>query len=230
MKLKAMAMLAFGLITCFLSGADSGPCPSATVELHINSTADVQTLTDALSCMGEGIFSITWHGSLAIDEVIKVSDKKNVTVTGAGSATFRDAFGDDDGDGAVIDARTGTSIFSVSNVSTLRLNNLVLAGGKAENGGAVAVFSSSALVVFDCTFTSNIASNGGETPPLVCDTYFDGKLQSRTHISGAALLEVGGCFKQNTQIVPASNCACDSPFFVEGPGPTPSARPFIDEA
>ncbi|CAN0503310.1 unnamed protein product, partial [Scytosiphon promiscuus] len=92
---------------------------------------------------------------------IEVSDDKNVTVTGAGFSSFRGAVGDDNFPGVLIDAGSGHGMFSVSNRSTLRLNNLWLEGGNAENGGAVAVYSSSALFVFGCTFTSNNASNGG---------------------------------------------------------------------
>lgn len=161
-----MAMLAFGLITCFMSGADSAPCPSDTVELHINSTADVRKLADALSCVGDGVFNITWHGSLTINEIIEISNEKNIAITGAGFASFHGEFGDDIVAGAVIDARSDTGIFSVSNGCTLRLDDMVLVGGNSENGGAVTVISSSALILSGCTLTRNNASNGGETPPL----------------------------------------------------------------
>lgn len=163
MGLPVVAILAFALIAFVIPGAKAVPCPSGTVEINISSTADVNDLTDALACVGQGIFNITWHTSLVIEERIMVSDQKNVTVTAGGFPVFRGVPGDHNAAGVVIDAGSGEGIFSVSDGSTLRLNNIGLKGGNAENGGAVAVLSSSALFVCSCTFTRNNASNGGET-------------------------------------------------------------------
>ena len=163
-----MATLVFGSTMCFTSGAELAPCPSVTVAVNIGSTADVQSLTDALACAGEGVFNITWYSSLAIEERIEVSDNKNVTVTGT-SPSFGGGLADGNDAGVIIDAGSGTGIFSVFHGSTLRLNNLVLEGGNTEHGGAVEVLSSSSLFVFDCLFKNNNASNGGETLQLGCD-------------------------------------------------------------
>ena len=160
-----MAVLAFGLAMCFMFGADSAPCPSVTVVAQITSKADVQALNDALACDGEGYFNITWYSSLTIEEGIKIFHKKNVIVTGAVSRVGG-GLGNVNGAGIVIDVGGGTGIFAVSDGSILRLNNLVLQGGNAENGGAVDVRSSSSLFVFGCIFSNNNASNGGETPQL----------------------------------------------------------------
>ena len=161
-----MAVLAFAATMCFMPGADSALCPPVTPAITITSKGDVQNLTDALACEGEGHFNITWYSSVTIEERIELFDRKNVTVTGASSPLFVGGLGDYNVDGVVIDAASGTGIFSVSDESTLRLNNLVLEGGNAENGGAVDVRSSSALFAFDCIFLNNNASNGGETPQL----------------------------------------------------------------
>ena len=159
-----MAVLAFAATMCFMPGADSALCPPVTPAITITSKGDVQNLTDALACEGEGHFNITWYSSVTIEERIGLFDRKNVTVTGTSFPSFFGGLGDDNADGVVIDAGSGTGIFSVSNGSTLRLNNLVLEGGNAENGGAVDVRSSSSLFVFGCLFANNKASNGGETP------------------------------------------------------------------
>ncbi|MEP5375857.1 MAG: hypothetical protein ABJQ14_08715, partial [Hyphomicrobiales bacterium] len=177
----ALAVLAFGLTTCFMSGAQSAPCHPFVVDLNVTFTADIQKLSDALACAGEGIFNIKWYSSLAIDEMIEVSDGKHVTVTG-------DALGDDNAVGPTIDAGSSTGIFSVSDRSTLRLNNMVLREGNAEKGGAVAVRSSSDLFVFGCTFTRNNASKGGEAPPLSCDACSECRVKPQTHYSGAILI------------------------------------------
>lgn len=163
MGLTVVAILAFGLTAFVTPGAQAVPCPSGTVDINISSTADVDDLTDALACAGQGIFDITWHTSLTIDERIKVSDEKKLTVTAGDFPGFRGVIGDDNAAGVIIEAGSGEGIFSVSGGSTLRLNNIGLEGGNAENGGAVAVLSSSALFVSSCTFTRNNASNGGET-------------------------------------------------------------------
>eukprot|EP00904_Undaria_pinnatifida_P003095 jgi/Undpi1/12787/HiC_scaffold_7.g02454.m1 len=157
-----MAILMTGLTLAFTSGAAASPCPAATMAIDVTSTAMVQNLTDVLACSGKGSFSITWHASLTIENTIKVSDNKNVTITGVGSAgTIRGALGDDGDDDSIMHNGSRTGMFSVSNRSTLRLNHLAFEGGYAEKGGAVDVLSSSSLFVFDCTFTSNKASRGG---------------------------------------------------------------------
>lgn len=84
----------------------------------------------------------------------------------AGYPIIRGALADGNHDGAVGDAGNGTGIFSVSNGSILRLNELVLEGGNAEYGGAVGLLSSSSLFVSSCTFANNSASQGGETRGL----------------------------------------------------------------
>lgn len=164
MAIYFTVMLVAGLTFVSTSGPGVAPCPAGTVAIDVTSAASAQNLTDVLNCTGEGSFNITWHTSLTIDDRIDVSDNKNVTITGAGVAsTIRGALADDSNAGGIIQDGSGTGIFSVSNRSTLRLNQLVFEGGNAEEGGAVDVRSSSSLFVFDCTFTRNNASNGGET-------------------------------------------------------------------
>ena len=88
---------------------------------------------------------------------------KNVTVTGVGSPTIHGGLYNENTGEDNLDAGEGLGIFSVSDASTLKLSNLVLTGGNAQDGGAVNLLSSSSLFVYDCTFLSNNASNGGET-------------------------------------------------------------------
>ena len=177
----ALAVLASGLTTCFMSGAESAPCHPFTVDLNVTFTADIQKLSEELDCVGEGIFNVTWYSSLTIDDVIEVSDAKHVTVTG-------DALGDDNAAGPTIDGGRTTGIFSVSDRSTLRLNNMVLQAGNAQNGGAVTVLSSSDLFIFDCTFKRNNASNGGETLPLACGACAESRVTCQKHYGGAILI------------------------------------------
>lgn len=163
-----MVLMMVGLVVSFLSGADSAPCPSSTVRVNVTTTADLQDLTDALACSGEGSFDITWYSSLDITQSIEVSDSKDVAVTGNGFPRIRGELPDGSGAGAIADAGTGNSIFSISNGSSLRLIDLVIEGGNAEFGGAVNLHSSSSLFVFGCIFVNNTASYGGEK---ICSIY-----------------------------------------------------------
>lgn len=157
-----------GLAIMFVSRAESAPCPANAVAVHVTSAADVQDLTEALTCTGEGVFNVKWYPSLTVAQTINVSNRKTVTVTGTGHPIIRGALANGNDWGAVVDGegRNNTGIFSVSNRSTLHLNDLVLDGGNAEHGGAVALTSSSSLFVSSCTFTNNNASNGGEPTDL----------------------------------------------------------------
>lgn len=148
LDITAMTVIMTGLAISFMSGVNSASCSLSTVTVNVNSPADVQNLTDALACTGGGAFNISWNSSVAIAEKIEVSNSKDVTITGTGST--------------VVSPASGAGIFSVSGGSTLRLNDLVLAGGSADQGGAVDLLSSSSLFVSDCDFTNNNASNGGE--------------------------------------------------------------------
>lgn len=162
-------MMMVGLITCYLSGAELIPCPWTTVTVNVTTAADIRNLSDVLSCIGEGDFNITWYSSLNIAEPVVVSNEKNVTVTGVFFPRIRGGLVENNGDRAVVEAGNGNGLFSVSNRSTLRLNNLVLAGGNAEHGGAISLYSSSSLDLFGCTFVDNNATNGGETTCLRCN-------------------------------------------------------------
>lgn len=163
MGFYTMAFLAAGLIMLFMSVAQPVPCPPNATIIDVYSTADVHNLTDVLACTGEGSFNITWHDSLMVEQKIKVSDNKNVTITGTDlSSSVRGAFADGNTDN-IVDDGGGNGMFSVSNGSILRLNDLVLEGGRAGTGGAVDVLSNSSLFLFGCTFRKNNASKGGET-------------------------------------------------------------------
>lgn len=138
------------------SSADSAPCPAGAVAMDVGSTTDLQKLTTALNCSGEGAFDVTWIGRLPLRQRIDLSGNKNLTITGSSTLlTGRP--------GAEIDAGNSTGLFLVSGGSTLRLHNLVLKGGSSDDGGVVDVRASSSVHVVDCSFTNNNASTGGDT-------------------------------------------------------------------
>ena len=154
------AIMLASLITFFSSGAETAPCASSTVALHVATTYDVQTVMDELKCTGPGSFNITWHSSLEIDQRIDVTSQKSITITGSGSPIIRAAPVDNNN----AESTANTGLFHVSNGSILLLSHLTLEAGNTSAGGAVSVWSSSFLFVFGCTFISNHASEfGGET-------------------------------------------------------------------
>lgn len=153
-----MIVATAGLFLHFGSGAEAAACSSDTVSMDVATTSDLQSLTDAMDCTGEGYYNVTWYGKIQIDLTIEVFGQKTVTVTGYGAA-----FDDIHDLGAAADAGGSARIFSVSNGSTLKLNHLALDGGDEDEGGAVAVRDHSYLHVLGCIFVNNSASAGGET-------------------------------------------------------------------
>lgn len=147
-----------GLFLLLGSGAEAAACPSDTVSKDVATTSDLQGLTDAMDCTGEGHYNVTWYGNISIDLTIEVFGGKTVTITGNGVAV--DEF---HGISAAADAGGSARIFSVSDGSTLKLNHLVLDGGNEDEGGAVAVRDYSYLHVAGCIFVNNSAEAGGET-------------------------------------------------------------------
>ena len=153
--LHAMAAK-LALLLLFLQGAKSVLCPAGTISMNVATTFELQTLMTTINCTGEGAFNVTWIGRVSLVEAIEIRDEKHLTVTGSTSA--RTGFSS-----ATIDAGGTMGIFTVYKGCTLSLNSLVLEAGNATNGGAVDARSSSSVIVDDCVFTNNIATNGGET-------------------------------------------------------------------
>ena len=144
------------LISSFLQGAHPGVCPPGTISMTVATTSELQTLMTTINCTGGGVFNVTWVGRVSLVETIEIRDEKILTVTGSTSGLT-------DFSRAAIDAGGMMGIFTVYNGSTLSLNSLVLEAGNVENGGAVDARSFSSVIVDDCVFTNNIATNGGET-------------------------------------------------------------------
>lgn len=141
--------------------------------MDVTSTADVETLVESLSCTGAGVFNITWHGTVIVQQMINVTGGSDLTITQA-QPDFSGSTGDGSDGGAVVEAGTSTGLFLVSGGSTLTLVDLELTGGNAYKGGAVWAVStgaldmdSSRLTAVGCTFTANTATVGGEKSGLL---------------------------------------------------------------
>ena len=146
----------FALLFWCLRGAESGLCPAGTISMNVATRSELQTLMAAMNCTGEGVLNITWIGRVSLVEAIEIREEKTLTVTALISALT-------DFSSAAINAGGTTGIFTVYNGSTLSLNGLVLEGGSFTNGAAIDARSSSSVIVDDCVFSNNIATNGGET-------------------------------------------------------------------
>lgn len=147
---------------------DSAPCAASVTEMDVASTADVETLTEALTCTGGGIFNVTWHGTVTVPQMINVTGGSHLTVAQA-RLDSPSSTGEGLDENAVIEAGTSSSLFLVSGGSVLTLVNLELRGGSSFKGGAVAAVSDSALeldsnrlTAVGCTFTANTATVGGK--------------------------------------------------------------------
>lgn len=173
MILDAMFMALVGLAIAFVSGAGAAPCSSGTVSVSLTTAADLQGLRDLMNCSGQGVYDITLHSSFNIAQTIEVVNNKTVTLTGSGNPTISGGLTDTNEPRAVVGEGYASSLFKVSNGSSLTLKSLILDGGDAANGGAVAVHHSSALRVFGCGFTNNTASFGGKVSqkPLALPKY-----------------------------------------------------------
>lgn len=157
--LVAAMVAKVALFLSLTSVAGAAPCPAGTTSMDVATTAELEVMMNTINCTGEGVFDVTWIGSVPLVQIIEVCEKKQLTVTGPTSTPT-------DLPSAVIDAgsTTGTTgIFRVCNGSTLSLNNLLLDGGISTNGAAIDARSSSAVYVADCAFTNNNATTGGET-------------------------------------------------------------------
>lgn len=125
---------------------DTGPCATDILQTWVvKDTASATFLAKAVNCSG-GTFDVKWHGSILIDRTISIPEGTTVTVTGEGS-------------GAEVKGGGKERLFTVQNAA-LHINGLVLIGGNATYGGAIAATHSN--ISFNHTsFIANIASSYG---------------------------------------------------------------------
>ena len=157
-----LVMMAMWTISV-VSGDQMKACPSGTFSANLTTPADVQSLADAMNCSGQGVFNATLYGSVQIQQRIEVSNNKIMYIAGSGFPAILAAPRDNAESSDVPDAGNTTGIFLVSGGSTLTMNALILEGGYSEDGGAVAVLSSSYLYARGCSFRNNNAATGGDT-------------------------------------------------------------------
>lgn len=146
-------------------------CDTHITKKNVTTTVEAHELVSALKCTGDGVFDVTWIGSVAINQRIDVSDGISLSISGFDSSST--VLGDDGPviSDAEVDARGSTGIFSVSGGSTLSLTSLTLRGGSSEDGGAVHVENPSpnsittspidTINAVDCKFFHNSATRHG---------------------------------------------------------------------
>ena len=149
--LAALSWSAYSLI----QAAEAAPCASGITNLDVATANDLEQFVEALACNETaGVFNVTWYGRQQVDERIDMSDMKDVTITGVALDGIDPA--------AANDAGSTTGLFVVDGGSTLSLRSLVLDGGQSQEGAAISV-DASVVNAFDCGFTNNNASEGGDT-------------------------------------------------------------------
>ena len=120
----------------------------------VATTAEAETLAEALQCDGLGVFTVSWNEDVLISRTIYVSNGSTLDVTGSSSESTNGAV---TGDGTIL-------LFKVDLGSTVLLTGLTLSGGN----GALSVVGESIVEVVDCIFkfnnkTSTYSDGGGVT-------------------------------------------------------------------
>eukprot|EP00904_Undaria_pinnatifida_P002787 jgi/Undpi1/12509/HiC_scaffold_6.g02178.m1 len=173
--------------------ATPAPCTTETIVMEVASAADLETMSNAINCTGEGTFHVTWIGSLQLHQSIDISDNKQLTITGSNPVPE-----------TVIDGGNATNIVSVSGGSTLNLVSLVLNGGNSDEGGAVAARDFSVVNVVGCSFTNNNASLGGAILAYMSEINIDGET---TLAQNTAQRHGGAIYGRNSEIGIGGNTA-----------------------
>ncbi|CAM9657642.1 unnamed protein product, partial [Choristocarpus tenellus] len=134
------------------------PCEPAHQTWQVQSTLNATNLSQALKC-SNGSFRVNWTGAIVVEETISVFDGTLLDVTGYGPL-------------AVADGGGTTQLFSVIRAS-LKMSNMSITNGHAENGGGLSVTSNSAVSWRGkMAFTNNIADRDGGTLFLRNSTAF----------------------------------------------------------
>ena len=150
-----MARLPFSVLAYSLSLATGvAQNTSDIISMDVASSTDLETFIDKVGRDEIGVFNVNWYGRQQVSERILVSTGTNVTITGVALPDAEPAVANDDG--------IVSGMFYVYYGSMLSLRNLALDGGVSEEGAAISVTDNGVLNVFDCAFTNNKASNGGE--------------------------------------------------------------------
>lgn len=152
MNLLVLAGFAW-MADALILAAEAVQCDSGVMAMNVGNSIDLEDFVIAMKCNGTAVFNVTWSGKNQIIGRIEVSEMKSVTITGVALLDTPPA--------AANDAQTG--MFFVHGESTLNLCNLMLDGGTSTEGGAISVVETSVVNVFNCTFTNNVATNGGDT-------------------------------------------------------------------
>ncbi|CAN0299067.1 unnamed protein product, partial [Scytosiphon promiscuus] len=156
-----------------------------TNELAVNSSSDAATLRTLLySCEG-GLFDVTWHGRVAVDDTFTVVNGTSLNITGVvgvSSSSSQLSSDESHADGstdvtAVIEGSPFGNLFDVYYEGTLTLDNLVLEASdmssSSRNGGAIYAYtfhdetsetfeplSPAAVNIIDCTFRNYTVETG----------------------------------------------------------------------
>ncbi|WP_424354286.1 right-handed parallel beta-helix repeat-containing protein [Methanobacterium sp. MBAC-LM] len=123
--------------------------PSGSDSHSGNMGDPVQTVRNALSLVSDNGYIFLGSGTYAGTDNVNLTIDKSVTILRDGLSSR-----------PILDAKSESWIFSIKNGANVTLGYLILANGKASNGGAIYNVCGNVTVI-NCTFTGNSASNGG---------------------------------------------------------------------
>lgn len=150
--------------------------PGVVNELAVNSSSDAAALKTLLDSCDGGMFDVSWHGRVAVDDTFYVGFGTSLNITGvAGSSSSSQpssdgSYADDPTRAAAIEGSPSNALLNVYQEGTLALDNLDLAaydmthkfrsvGGAIyaytytnETSESVAPPSPATVNIIDCTF------------------------------------------------------------------------------
>jgi CSLREA domain-containing protein len=116
-------------------------------EAITNANDEAQTYPDCAAGTGNDLINFSVSGDLDIHTLGTLPLIANtLTIDGTGQSV-------------IIDGASAVGVLATSSSATLTLNNLTIANGSGTTGGAV--YNAGTLIISNCTFSGNTASNGG---------------------------------------------------------------------
>lgn len=149
MKISPTSPSAVLLLLFHSQGSAAVPCTSsqlASAPIVVEDTAGALRLKAAVDCSG-GSFDVEWVGFVLVEEPISVLGGTTVSITGAVDKT------------SIVNGANLTPLFTVDG-GILHLNNLTLANGTGDRGGAIYA-TNGMLTISGCVLSNNTALLGG---------------------------------------------------------------------
>lgn len=136
---------------CITGAMAATGCVGGAIEATVSNTTHVDNLAEALACSDAQQLFVSWYGNVKVSSTLTVRNNTVLNIIGR--------------DGAAIEGGGGLRLFSILDGATLKLYNVSVGKGHAQDGtgGAIFVDEASHVALHHCSFTDNFASlHGGE--------------------------------------------------------------------